>query len=63
MELEKKLWLKDLIRKKGFRQYEVARLMGIHECLISRHIIGARDLSDKNKEKLARILNVKKEDI
>jgi len=62
-ELGKKLWLKELIRRRGFRQYEIARLISVDESLISKHITGARELNDENKEKVAKILNVKKEDI
>lgn len=62
-ELEKRLFLKELILRRGYRQYEVARKIGMNETLLSRYIIGARGLSDERKEKIAKLLNVRKEDI
>ncbi len=59
----KNLFLKELILRRGYRQYEVARMAGIPETILSRYIIGARDLSDERKQKLAEILGVEKEDI
>lgn len=61
IELGKKLWLKELIRVRGLKQYEVAKLISVDESLISKHINGARELSEENKEKVAKILGVKKE--
>jgi len=63
IELGKNLFLKELIKRRGFRQYEIARLLGVHESLLSKYVIGARKLNEERKEKLAKILNVKKEDI
>jgi len=63
MELEKNLYLKELIKRRGFRQYEIAKLIGVHDSLISKYILNGQGLSDERKEKLAKILNVKKEDI
>lgn len=63
IELGKNLYLKNLIKRKGFREYEIARLIGVDESLISKHITGARELNEERKEKIAKILNVKKEDI
>ena len=62
-ELGKNLFLKELIKRRGFRQYEIARLIGIDESLISKHITGARELNNERKERIAKILNVGKEDI
>ncbi|MDD5601321.1 MAG: helix-turn-helix transcriptional regulator [Actinomycetota bacterium] len=59
----KNLFLKELIMRRGYRQYEVARMAGIHPTLLSDYIIGARDISDERKQKLAEILGVDKEDI
>ena len=63
MELGKNLFLKDLIKRKGFRQYEIAKLIGVHDSLISKYILNGQGLKDERKEKLAKILNVRKEDI
>lgn len=63
IELGKKLWLQELIKRKGFRQYEIAKLLGINESLFSKYVIGAREINEERKEKLAKILNVKKEDV
>ncbi len=59
----KNLFLKELILRRGYRQYEVANMVGMHPTLLSDYIIGARDISDERKEKLAEVLGVAKEDI
>ena len=61
--MSKNLFLKELIFRRGYRQYEVARMAGIPENILSRYIIGARDLSDDRKQKLAEVLGVAKDDI
>jgi plasmid maintenance system antidote protein VapI len=63
LEIKRNYQLKEMIKRKGWRQYEIAKIAGFDEALLSRHINGSRELTDENKEKLAKILEVKKEDI
>lgn len=63
IEIKRNYNLKKILKEKGIKQYELARAVGIDESLISRHIIGARELQNETKEKIANILGVKKEEI
>ena len=61
--LKKNIKLKLICIEKGVKQYELARFLGIDESLISKHINGARELSEENKNKVAEFLKVKKENM
>lgn len=63
LEIKRNYLLKEMIKRKGWRQYEIAKMAGFDEALLFRHINGSRELTEENKEKLAEILKIKKEDI
>ncbi len=63
LEIKRNINLKKILIDRGIKQYEIANVLGIDESLISKHINGARELREEIKEKLAKLINIKKEDI
>ena len=61
--LKKNIKLKVACIEKRIKQYELARLLGIDESLISKHINGVRELSEENINKAAEFLKVNKKSI
>lgn len=63
IRLKNSLELKGIIKRKCHRQYGIEKLISIEESCISEHISGALKLKGKNKEKIAKLFNLKKKEI
>ena len=54
---KRKLQLQEFIKKSGFKQYDIANILNISESLISRYVSGDRTLSEREEEKISKILD------